>query len=142
MQLRGDWAWYKEVFHFPSWSSDAICWRCAANKSDCDYREVDLKAAWRKRRYSAAQFWAKMRSDGVTPCCLFALPGLTLDMVTIDVLRAVDLGISQDIIGNVLWEFVNSPCCTSRNQTGRVNVTWLMLKSITNILRLLASCKT
>ena len=32
MQLRGDWAWWKQVFSFPAWSNNKICWCCGADK--------------------------------------------------------------------------------------------------------------
>ena len=30
-------------------------------------------------------------------------------MVCIDILHALDLGVTQDAIGNTLWEFIQSP---------------------------------
>ena len=47
-----------------------------------------------------------MRDGRTQPCPLFALPGFRLAFVGIDVLHALDLGVTQDLIGNVLWEYV------------------------------------
>ena len=33
VQIRGDWAFYKGVFSFPSWASDQICWLCRATRA-------------------------------------------------------------------------------------------------------------
>ena len=128
MQVRGDWAWYKDIFHFPAWSNLAICWRCAADKESCDYKDFSPDAKWRSRRTSPDQFWSNMRRNGVTPSCLFSLPGFTLEMVTIDALHAADLGVVQDAIGNVLWEYVHSPQCPGSNLADKVKQTWLDLK--------------
>ena len=47
-----------------------------------------------------------MRDAGVQACPLFALPGFRLAFIGIDVLHALDLGVTQDLIGNVMWEYV------------------------------------
>ena len=36
MQIRGDWAYYKQIFSFPAWANKKICWRCGAGKEPCD----------------------------------------------------------------------------------------------------------
>ena len=122
LQVRGDWAWYKQVFAFPGWNNKSICWRCPANRDDKPYWDFSLSAAWRKGRYSEQEFWSKQRANNVSPSCLFALPGMSLEFVCIDVLHAMDLGVSQDAIGNVLWEALTSgmleggtleQCCAS-----------------------------
>ena len=48
-----------------------------------------------------------MASNGIAPCPLFALPGFRLAFIGIDVLHCCDLGITQDLCGNVLWEYLN-----------------------------------
>ena len=30
LQVQGDWAFYKEVFAFPHWTSHQCCWKCCA----------------------------------------------------------------------------------------------------------------
>eukprot|EP00974_Lingulodinium_polyedra_P003357 314871-Lingulodinium_polyedra.AAC.1 len=56
-------------------------------------------------------------------------------MVCTDVLHAVDLGVAQDAIGNVLWEFANSPLCTGRTIEDRVQETWALLKEHYTVMR-------
>ncbi len=120
LQIRADWAWYKQVFAFPSWSGRAICWLCKAYKSRHPYWDFSLGAKWRKARYGRGEFWAQMRASGLS----FSLPGVTLDMGTIDVLHALDLGVSQDVIGNVLCEFLRSGICAGRTQKQQLADLW------------------
>eukprot|EP00974_Lingulodinium_polyedra_P045324 4346291-Lingulodinium_polyedra.AAC.1 len=64
----------------------------------------------------------------MVPSCIFALPGVDLEMVAIDVLHAVDLGVAQDAIGNALWEFLHSACCAGANLKEKAKQTWMLLK--------------
>ena len=41
-------------------------------------------------------------------------------MVCIDVLHCLDLGVSQDILGNILWEYLRSGLVEGSNQDLRV----------------------
>ena len=129
MTVRSDWAWLKQIFSFPAWSNQAICFRCAANKSDCPYTDMGQGAAWRTRRYSSAAFWAQFRAQGLTPSPLFSLPGFSLEMVAIDLLHAGDLGVTQDLLGNVCWEFFHHPACTGTTQADRLSFMWAKLKA-------------
>ena len=62
-----------------------------------------------------------MQNQGhVQPCCLFDLPGVTLEMVCIDVLHCLDLGVNQDILGNILYEYLRSGLPQGTNQETRV----------------------
>ena len=71
-----------------------------------------------------------MRAQGLTASCLFSLPGITLDMVCRDVLHALDLGVSQDAIGNVLWEFLNNKkVCKGNNRGQRLTQLHKILKA-------------
>eukprot|EP00969_Alexandrium_andersonii_P023568 1029134-Alexandrium_andersonii.AAC.1 len=36
-QVRGDWAFYQQLFSFKGWSSASICWRRLANRSTCPF---------------------------------------------------------------------------------------------------------
>ena len=61
-----------------------------------------------------------MENQGIQACCIFDLPGVTLEMVCIDVLHCLDLGVSQDILGNILWEYLRSGLVEGSNQDKRV----------------------
>ena len=97
VQIRGDWAWYKQVFAFPAWSNQQICWRCSAGSDSAPWRDCSASAAWRSARLSENQFWLRQESMGIEDRCpLFSLPGFSLNMITIDVLHCMDLGVTQD----------------------------------------------
>jgi hypothetical protein len=45
-QVTGDWAFYKQVFRFPSWNEKAnCCYKCPANSEEI--RDPSPEAAWR-----------------------------------------------------------------------------------------------
>ena len=60
------------------------------------------------------------------PSCLWELPGLTLQMLTIDTLHCMDLGVSQDILGNLFWEYL--ALLPGSNQDKRVKALLLEIK--------------
>ena len=127
-QVRGDWSWYKQMFNFPSWSSASICWRCKANNTDLPWTDCTASAKWRQNRLTDKSFFNQMRLDGIEPCPLFKLPGFRLAFVGIDVLHCCDLGITQDLIGNVLWEFLTGGFLAGRNIGERTKELGLRLK--------------
>ena len=128
-QIRGDWSWYKQVFDFPSWAGLQICWRCLANCSDTPWTDPSKGAAWRKNRMiTDRQFWDRQAEKGIKPCPLFELPGFKLAMVSIDILHAVDLGVAQDMCGNILWDFVMGGFLSGKTKADRVKEVWSMLQ--------------
>ena len=103
-QVRGDWAWYKQVFSFKGWAATSICWRCWANRSDLPFDDFTKKALWRQRRHMTLDVLMKrLRSEGSQPSALFGAPGFLLEYITIDVLHAFDLGVSLNALGNLFW---------------------------------------
>ena len=106
LEERGDWAWRKELFDFPSWSSTLICWMCQAGEEGVPWSDFSLKAAWRRCRLSPSAFFARQRQMGVTPSPLFEAPGFSISMCVIDHLHALDLGVSQTALGNVFWDAI------------------------------------
>ena len=123
-QIRADWPFLKTLFSFPSWSSERVCWQCSASKSgDNSYRDGSAGAPWRATRRSAAEFFGAMRQEGLTPSPLFSSPGLRLEDVTLDWLHVVDLGIAQDLIGNLFHEAVLGGL-DGPNKEARLKVLW------------------
>ena len=130
LQIRGDWAFYKEVFAFPSWAARKCCWRCGATNSpglECDFRDATLNAAWRAHRYRRHEFIFVQRASGICPSTLFQSPGVSVDMVMIDWLHTMDQGVLADIIGNVLWDAL--PLMGVRSRSEQVKVLWAMVKT-------------
>ena len=126
LQVRGDWSYYKRLFSFPGWQSKRICWRCAASRAGdaCPYTVFGEEAAWRSQRYSAVDFWKEYHKQVKDPSPLFQLPGFSLDFIAIDILRALDLGGTADIIGNVFFEFIKSGLCEGANKKAKVAHLW------------------
>ena len=118
-QARGDLAWDTEAVGFPSWASGQICWLCKVNKSD--KRCNDFKSSGRSRS-NAAAFFNKQRSNGILPSPRFQCPGFALGMVVIDALHCFDLGVSQQIMGNILREALDM--CPAARVVGRLSLRW------------------
>ncbi len=55
-------------------------------------------------RITGKQFMMLQRAEGIQPSTLFACPGTTVDMVMVDWLHTMDLGVLADVIGNVFWD--------------------------------------
>lgn len=68
-----------------------------------------------------------MSTNGITPSPLFQAPGFTLLMVAIDVLHALDLGVTQDMLGNLLWESLDVLFMEGKNKAGKLNLLWLRI---------------
>ena len=107
LECRGDWSWFKELFGFPSWSAKSICWMCAANRSDYPFDDFGPRAPWRTRMFSAEEFFGRQRQARVTRSPLFDCPAFKLSMVVDDVLHCLNLGVSQDALGNLFYDAVN-----------------------------------
>jgi len=108
--LTGDWAWFSALFHIRCWSSKQICWRCDAGREgeEAPWTDVSRDAVWRQRRLEHADFIQRAVSAGHDVPSAFSFPGFRLSMVGVDVLHCMDLGVTQDILGSFLWEWVNA----------------------------------
>ena len=125
VQVRGDWAFYKSVFHVPSWSSDQICWLCKATRltgSTFDFRGK----AWRNARYTEDEFPAILLAAGMLSV-IFQCPGFIMKYILIDWLHAVDLGVGQTIIGNLFHEVCELLPGPTRKD--RVDALWQKLRT-------------
>ena len=105
LEVRGDWMFFASVFQFPSWSSHAICWRCpATNGGVYSYRNCRTDAKWRSERFGLHAFVHRLLAQGLQLSPLFTLPLFDITCFVVDWLHAVDLGIGQDIVGNVFFD--------------------------------------
>ena len=126
LQARGDWAWLKELFSFPSWSSHQICWKCSADRGGvCDYTDFTESAVWRRHRLTPEAFFAKQRSQRIERSPLFECPGFSLSMVVIDCLHACDLGVTPLALGNLMWEILPS---LGRTRKDQVSALWQQVR--------------
>jgi len=127
IQARGDWAWYKQLFSFPSWAAKHICWQCGANTGDKDYTQFGLQAAWRRHRYSAKEFFTLQMQQGIVASPLFQCPNFSLDMVCIDILHTMDLGVTQDCLGCLFWHSIET-YFSGRTLKDKVQQLWTAIR--------------
>ena len=106
--LAGSWpsARHKAFFGFKGWASKEICWRCKANCSDIPWTDTSTAAAWRTSRYRTSELLARQTEQGISVNPLFSLPGFSAELICIDVLHSMDLGTTQDAIGNLFFDLV------------------------------------
>ena len=127
-QCRGDWAFYKQIFDFPSWSSMNICWKCSASRGGAhDYKDCSASAAWRAHRLHGPEFLAKQRAAGITPSALFQSPGFQVKHCMIDWLHTVDLGVVADALGQLFDEIIE--LLPGANRKERVNSLWQRVRA-------------
>ena len=131
MEMRGDWVNYKGLFGFKGWSGEEICWCCPARKSLTSkfcYLNFSMNAPWRFARNTTAKFIALMVANGVDRCATFDAPGFTIDYIMVGVRHCLDLGVSQEAIGNLFWRWISSPKVPGGNQEKRLNRLWDLIK--------------
>jgi len=129
LQIRGDWAFYKEVFAFPHWKAKQCCWKCFAKNSPGevgDFRDATANAPWRSMRISGHDFMRLQMAEGISPSCLFSCPGTTVDMVMVDWLHTMDQGVLADVIGNVFWDSL--PLLRAPPRKEQVKQLWNMIQ--------------
>jgi hypothetical protein len=109
-QVRGDWAFYCEVFGFPQWNSAVeMCWMCKASSTIPHLAFTDFRpnAGWRSTLYTHDSWILHRRGSGLFISVLLTMiTGMRLECVMVDVLHTVDQGITSHILGNIFWIFV------------------------------------
>lgn len=128
-QVRGDWPFLRTMFNFPAWNSERICWKCKACRSEgpsC-YKEVQAEAMWRQQRQNHSHYIAETLSKQVVLNPLFDLPYFTVALVVLDWLHIVDLGVTQDMVGNFFYECI-SFLLPGSTQAERLKKLWKDLK--------------
>ena len=129
MQARGDWAWFNQVLNFSNWNSTAICWRCQATRDGpLTYKNCGPRAAWRFARYAPGEFLEHQVQEALNPSPLFACPGFAVEQVSIGALHCMDLGVTQDVLGNVFWEALHQSGLPGRSAKERCKALWVKLQ--------------
>ena len=126
-QVRGDWPFLRGLFALPSWSSEHICWKCMANKSDRNYKDTSAAASWRGSRYVPGEFLRVLQREGLSASPAISCPGFDLSMVVLDWLHIVDLGVAQDLLGCLFWEAVAGGL-PGASKKERLQCLWLMIQ--------------
>ena len=75
-----------------------------------------------------AAFAAVIGSSGVAMNSLFKCAGFMYFMVMVDVLHTLDLGVTQEVLGNVFLECLSSSLCAGRNRTAQVPLLFQRIK--------------
>ena len=129
-QIRGDWPFLKTLFGVPAWNNQQCCWMCEAEndpESEMDFRKPGLNAKWRQARLTTRTFFQKLKAMAMEPSPLFHCPGLVLDHIVLDWLHIVDLGIAQDIAGNVFTMCISPVGLPGSNQAIRLKALWVKI---------------
>jgi hypothetical protein len=110
MQLRGDWSWLKEAFDLQDWAqggaSKGVCFKCPANCGNLDWKDSTLQAAWRSvPRTTHQSFMTDRLLRGGFISKIWNFPGVELDCISLDLMHIADLGVTQYVLGSLMWEF-------------------------------------
>ena len=118
INLRGDWEFFCQTLDFPTVNgSPCMCWRCRAS-NDPASGLCWTGEGWRATNMSHNDYIAKLHAEGLPIPVLFLILTLVLEGCCVDVLHAVDQGISSHIIANVFVEVMLS---MGANQKERVH---------------------
>ena len=98
--VRGDWDFFNKQLGLPNWKATRCCWWCVIEHDHLGSGQIFAEL-------SSNEFfqWCLGKNLQVAP--LFELPGVSTATVLVDWLHAVELGISQDATGNVLWHYLH-----------------------------------
>ena len=126
VHLHGDWEFHADIFSFPRWNEATnMCWICKAssNNDALGYTACGPEAGWHSTRRTHESYLEELEADGRQPPILFAnVRGLRLECVMIDVLDAVDLGVSAHIVGNVFGKCVLAQVWGQSTQAANVKM--------------------
>jgi hypothetical protein len=106
-QLRGDWEFYTQVLNFPRWDSEPnMCFVCDASNSVLDllWTNGSAGAGWRPTIRTHEQYVAMLALLGKLLPALFKIRALRLEGVMIDILHALDQGVSCHVVANIFIE--------------------------------------
>ena len=122
VEIRADWVALKQVFQFPQQNENkGICWMCHATPSDV--RDCKVQASWKEKRRTAFAFHSELKHAGKS-CPLWSVPGVSCKIVMVDWLHCCDLGVTADVLGNVLLELLNAMGDEESRDT-RMKTLWL-----------------
>ena len=108
-QVRGDWEFYCQLFGFGQWNSDHMCPFCRASSTNDALTWTDFTAGanWRRTLWTHESYMDYLRLNGFAIPMLFRMAlGFRLDCIMVDILHTVDLGLTANVCGNVVWWLV------------------------------------
>ena len=92
------------------------------------FTDFNSGAAWRPCRHSMAQVVAQLNCEGIELSSFFKLPGFCGSFITIDFLHTVDVGVSQDVLGNLFHEWFTL-CLPRMNKDEKAALLWAKIKT-------------
>ena len=120
VEIRADWVALKQLFQFPQQNENAgICWMCSCKPSDV--QDCSSNAPWRRERKTAVSFHRQLLSEGKS-CPLWSVPGVSCAIVVVDWLHCADIGVTADIMGNILVELL--PLYPGSDRNVRMKALW------------------
>ena len=112
LKKKGDWCHLKQVCGLQGWRATGallrMCYCCYASWGGVNTAlDASLGASWRNARFqSNAEYMATLRRDAGYVSELFNLPGFIFTMFILDLMHIADLGITQVILGNIIFELI------------------------------------
>ena len=93
------------------------------------YTDVSESARWRALRKTFEQICIEMVKNGMKISPLFGAPGFDHSVIVIGALHALDLGVAQEVAGNVFFESIaTTGVCPGRSREERLKGLWVMIK--------------
>ena len=118
-QVRGDWEFLQQLFHFSRWDNkEMMCPFCMAS-NDIDHREHSWTnfrpdAWWRGNLWSHDAYLHYLHAQGLPLPPMFGprgVIGLRLCCIMVDILHCLDQGVTGHVIGNIIWYYVIVMSC-------------------------------
>ena len=72
--------------------------------------------------------FASLKQNNVIHSSVFSFPLFDLSFLMIDCSHTLDLGCTQDILGNIFHEYLNSTSCVGRTKANRLTNLWQKMK--------------
>ena len=108
-QIRGDWAFYTQIFKFPQWNgAQRVCFLCRGSSTIAEvfWTNSGPDASWRQTWCTHEAYLDLLCGAGFAiPVLLVAFIGFRLECVTVDVRQMVDQGVASHThaVANVFW---------------------------------------
>ena len=98
--FKGGLGFFNKVCGLPSWKANNICWWCTVHRDHL----TDLEAG---QPLTSDDFFKRCSELGEEVAPLFGAPGVSTSTISVDWMHCVELGIAQDMLGNVLWHCIH-----------------------------------
>lgn len=123
IQVRGDWDWFTTGFRFRSSGGDPFCWMCDAQKTGpLSYTDFRPNAPHRETVMNHTRFMESCAASGQAPSTIFHCPGMVLELIAVDIMHTVDLGVLADALGSLFWLHITNKSWYRNRARGLANL--------------------